>query len=436
MDDYRSQLMALDHQGLAPIHRAVAANRLTLAQFLVEQGADPNALDDLGRTPMFHARSVNLFDFLVDSGASVDAMWREASIVRHWASLRKRNEYGGEWEALIERVMIASPEKSREATTAQAWIWFDSDTAQFRQPYINGAAILASEWSKGWQENMMPALAGRQLHELRRKVNSGILRGESSLLSEMGAVWMKAKSVNRVWFGLIDSPGSLFDSGPLEVRKGLTDWGVFALGAARHLRWKTDTPPDPANKKLYDLNRDELIKAMGKAAPMEEWEGHMIQAAALLQRPKNSAVWRDVAQCFSAHLDNLTDQEKKLGVPALQQMSSRLSLLEKAMASGVRWPTVPISGLYGSEKESMPTTPVDLMNAYAQTLEAVRGSSVEAQQVKDKWMRVALGMVADTMEFDGFASLADSQTGKIDLREFIRLTLPKMVRLGGSFARG
>lgn len=429
-EDCRAQLMEVDHEGLSPLHRAASSNRQSLIEFLIEQGIDPNIQDDLKRTPMFHVRFVKTFDLLFESGARVDAQWREASLIRHWAALKKRNEYGGEWAELIERVQLADPAKKIEAATAQAWIWFDSSAAQFLQSYVNGASILTSQWNKGWEENMIPALSDRPIHEFRRRVSSGMLRGESSLLSEMGAVWMKAKTTDRVWFGLLESPHSLFGARPVEIRKGLSDWGVFALGAARHLRWKIATPPDPANQKLYDKDRAELVMAMDKVASLDEWENHMIQAAALLQRPKNSAVWRDVAQCFSAHLENLTDQEKKLRVPPTQQMASRLSLIEGAMASGLRWPTVSHPVLFGEEKLSMPAAPVALLNTYAQALEAFRKEGPQIQKLKDQWMRVALGMVADTVEFGGFASLADSQVGKIDLKEFVRLTMPKMVRLG------
>ena len=45
---------ANEHWGTTPLHAAAHANQAAIAQMLIDRGADVNAEDGEGRTPMFH----------------------------------------------------------------------------------------------------------------------------------------------------------------------------------------------------------------------------------------------------------------------------------------------------------------------------------------------------------------------------------------------
>lgn len=435
--EFDEQIKALDAEGLAPIHRSIGAGRIHMTRFLLERGVDPNTPDEVGRSPVFHARNPEILDILIEENADLSAQWRSHSVIKHWAAAQKRSPYSGSWNALISKAVQASPEKRREATHEKAWIWFDErGVGSLRVHFLNGAAAAQSEWDQGWKLNMAPALGVLRPHEFRRKVSSGLMRGESTFLSEMGARWMKADGVSKVWFGLMESPHELFGDGPWQIRKGLEDWGVFALGAARHMRWRpTLTSSDP-NRQMYVSDQEKLRSTMDQIATPQEWEDHMIKAAAVLQRPKNSSVWRDVAQCFSSYLDNLNDKEDRLRRDVVSQMDSRLTLIEKALNNGLRWPSakLPSSMMRQSEKDSFPTSPFKLMEEYAQRVELSRSpQGSDMQRIKDRWMRVAFQMLTDTMEFSEFASDSDTQKNGIELRDFVSKSMVKMEELGASF---
>ncbi|MEO7716833.1 MAG: ankyrin repeat domain-containing protein [Capsulimonas sp.] len=43
-----------DHWGTTPLHAAAHANQAAIAEMLIQHGADPNALDRNGQTPLHH----------------------------------------------------------------------------------------------------------------------------------------------------------------------------------------------------------------------------------------------------------------------------------------------------------------------------------------------------------------------------------------------
>jgi ankyrin repeat protein len=43
-----------EHWGTTPLHAAAHANQAAIAELLIEHGADPNAQDLNGKTPMHH----------------------------------------------------------------------------------------------------------------------------------------------------------------------------------------------------------------------------------------------------------------------------------------------------------------------------------------------------------------------------------------------
>lgn len=426
--DFRDQLFDLDAEGLSPLHRACEVDWQKLVGFLIERGADANVLDKEGQTPLFYARSPHVVEELIRAGANPDARWRGQSLADHWTSWQKRNPNLAPWPQMLDKLISCSPEKQAEVLENQAWMWFDSSGVGSLNTYmLSGAQSTKSQWEQGWLSFMKPALEGKNLHEFSRKVNSGLLRGEASLIAEMGARWMRDEMSPHVWFGLMESPKELFGAGPRQIRKGLEDWGVFALGAARHLRESKFNHATTDNLNLYLKDRKVLSETMASVAGVQQWEDHMMRAAAALQRAKNAVAWRDVSQCVCSYLESLgaSDPQRKL------------ALIQKGMKQGFRWVSsnTLLTPFSTSSRASLPKTPIQFLTEMADGLKANPIDSHSRQDLLDAWMNVALDMVVSTLEFSEFASNADSQNKdglRPELKDFVRVQLPRVLHWGAA----
>jgi ankyrin repeat protein len=67
-----SEIHALNDKGETPLHKAVQRRSLPQARLLIKQDAKVDAVDKLGRTPLFFAHNTDMVDLLIDSGADVN----------------------------------------------------------------------------------------------------------------------------------------------------------------------------------------------------------------------------------------------------------------------------------------------------------------------------------------------------------------------------
>jgi len=78
------------------LHYAIHANHKKVAEFLIDRGANVNASNGWGRTPLFFInRSEELLKFLLENGADIDARDLTGSTVLHYASLYQIPGFGG-----------------------------------------------------------------------------------------------------------------------------------------------------------------------------------------------------------------------------------------------------------------------------------------------------------------------------------------------------
>lgn len=100
----RGLLVAADAQGARALHAAVAgASDLAAVQWLVAEGADPNATDARGSTALHYAASLDLADIaaaLLDRGAAIDAVNADGDTPLTAALRRRGREVAG---LLIDR---------------------------------------------------------------------------------------------------------------------------------------------------------------------------------------------------------------------------------------------------------------------------------------------------------------------------------------------
>jgi cytohesin len=77
-------------RNFAPLHLAVMADRAAVAQLLLARGAEVEARDELGWTPLHHAVSVAVQELLVANGANVGARDNGGRTPLHVAALSGR----------------------------------------------------------------------------------------------------------------------------------------------------------------------------------------------------------------------------------------------------------------------------------------------------------------------------------------------------------
>lgn len=63
-----------DEVSLSPLHRAVSSGHADIVHLLLKFGADPNACDNTGRTPLFYVKSCKIAEELIQAGADVSAV--------------------------------------------------------------------------------------------------------------------------------------------------------------------------------------------------------------------------------------------------------------------------------------------------------------------------------------------------------------------------
>lgn len=298
------------------VHKAASKSHFHLLCVLLENGCSATSVDPSGRTPLFHARNVRVAERLLAAGASLSERAGKVSLSDHWARELRAARYGNSGlSGLLEMGIAQSQEPggSDDATLIKAIAWFESVTrhvslSQGQQSFAN----MESTWTNGWAQNMEPALAIRPaMHEWSRQQNSGLLKGKVTLPAALGGIWLSAGPDARDYpahLGLMENPERLFGAQPSLVRKGVTDWGLFALGA---LLAKTNfNRLEHARVKELAAGTAAAIDRIQKAkGSPEQWLGWTLETAATLQRPKNLSVWRGIGSCLEALLDKRLNDE-------------------------------------------------------------------------------------------------------------------------------
>jgi ankyrin repeat protein len=99
-DDNAKELAGI--AGSTPLHEAAGRGDGAMVSLLIAEGADINATDDSGHTPLFRAGNEETLRLLLDAGAELNAQGPNSEKVIEWA---ETNGFG--WKSQILREHVA-----------------------------------------------------------------------------------------------------------------------------------------------------------------------------------------------------------------------------------------------------------------------------------------------------------------------------------------
>jgi len=107
----------VDRSGTTPLHKALLGGHKEIAELLISKGANVNAKDNDGLTPLHWAETKELAELLITKGADVNAKWNGGLTYLHQAAVKSRN---GVAEFLISKGLDVN-EKDEDGNTPLDW---------------------------------------------------------------------------------------------------------------------------------------------------------------------------------------------------------------------------------------------------------------------------------------------------------------------------
>ena len=392
------------------LHLAASKNSTTLLSVLLEHQFNPNALDHNRFTPLFHVSEVAPAQVLVDAGAQINAMVGKVALSDHWAKQLRKTTYGGAglsnllaWFAQSQPV---STGQESNGVQVNALAWFEQSAGLIRS--VDGSQGFQHKkdpWAAGWNRHVEQVRSSQPpLASWTRQQSSGLLKGTLTFVATMGGEWLNP-STSRVgafplYTAVLPNALELFGERPTEVRKGVTDWGLFALGAEvyKPLLTRTETPDvKEAVAKSHEVIA-QIKQAKGTA---EQWKEWMLETAAGIQRPKQLVAWQRVGGAIEAYLTRVGEEARKKEASA--SGGQRLATLRGHHAEWeATWEAVSKGVRLCSAKNS--TGLVALLNAWGargagptvnfKELSTAIGGFTE-DQFLDRWIPMALIALAE-----------------------------------------
>lgn len=336
--------------GLPWLHHAAATSNDALLAVLLEHGLDPNARDGAQRTPVFHAERLPIAERLLDAGASLDLQAGKISLAEHWARRAKKDPYLPGIPALLDLVARhqASTDPSggpspADQVKALAWLESVKNDLGFSAGQQRLLEAVRNQWRQGWDAHVAPWLGkGLPLHAWTSTAEHGILKGRFNMAAALGAQWFQVATEKHGGpmpqpLGMFDDPSALLGPQAMEVRKGVTDRGLFALGAA--LATPELNRLEPLCTQAYVADHRRILdETMARAGSVSQWKAWINETAATLQRPRNAALWCRVATAWRAHLAQVgraaRQAEPARGLEA--ERDATWDTLRQAIRAGVR----------------------------------------------------------------------------------------------------
>ena len=398
VDEQEKQAIRAHAQAEGWVHKAAAKNRFNLLCVLLENGCSPTSTDPSGRTPLFHARNLRVAERLLEAGGSLAERAGKVTLQEHWAKELRRERYGNAGLSALLALGSSKPSGSEgdDPEMVKAIAWFESVSRDISvHQGMQNSASLDKAWSEGWQEHMEPVLARRpQLHAWSRQQDSGVLKGKVTLAAALGGILLNVPSNSfhyPVHLGLLEAPERLFGAQPTLVRKGVTDWGLFALGALV-AKPKLNNLENARVKELASKSLQAIGRIQDYKGTPDQWLACTLETAATLQRPKNVAMWRRMGSCLEALL--ASRQAAATTQQSAAHGSTRLASLQGQL---VAWQTA-WSALESGMRMCSGTQSIGLLNRVNEwgTLTALTTlNQMPRQRYLEQWTVLALATLCD-----------------------------------------
>jgi len=330
----------------APGHRTRLAQAVYRYQGIVidtllQQGLDINALDKEGASVLFSADSPSVVKFLFERGADPRVMGGGRTLFEHWGAKLPSSIY----QALVSLVMDRAPLSPEHAATA-ALNWLASNPVSLHQ-YSRMEASQIKGWEQTWKDVSSKVDGSLPMGQWRRQIPSGIWKGKASVLAEVSLplldTAMREKASVPVSLALLPPSQEWFGKEPVVFRRGVTDWGLFALGAYRFLNSdlvskernssRKKGTPETLQEQLLQRT-EQRIHEIFALAPREQWEHEWISTSAALQKSSRPEIQKTVVASW---VERFGYEDNRRTVGHGMPLQKQIELASKGFQAGVRF---------------------------------------------------------------------------------------------------
>ncbi len=334
-DDMEGQLPSPGHRSKLAL--AVHREQMHVVDLLLSQGLNINALDSAGDTALFSAGRPGMVRFLMERGADPSISAGKRSLVEFWA----QKGAGGFYPAMISLVLESAPLPAQDAAAA-ALAWMADHPVT-----VGGVRFISKRVDKEWIEKW-EALVARvddklPMNQWIRQVPSGPWKGKMSVLGQVGVSMLTASGETTEYvpieLALLPSIRQWMAGEPVMLKRGLSDRGLFALGAYRVLetdlyksaakstKRNTGVPADLQEEQLRLVGRQ--IQAALATGPREEWDKAWIAASLVLQRSPKEELRNAVTASWESRFDYEDNFTGGLTIP------EQIALAHQGLVAGV-----------------------------------------------------------------------------------------------------
>lgn len=331
-------------QPSAPGHRtrlALAVHRYQgiVIDTLLSKGLDINALDKEGATVLFSADAPSVVKFLFDRGADPRVMGGGRTLFEHWGAKLPSSTYQG----LVSLVMERTPLSPEHAATA-ALNWLAAHPFSLGS-YDRGEEKKVAEWEQAWQGVSSKVDGSLPMSQWRRQIPSGIWKGKASLLAEASVPFLEIEMQNNASvpasLALLPPPQEWFGKEPVVFRRGVTDWGLFAMGAYRFLNSDLASKERKSSRKKGTLattheqllqRTEQRILEVFALLPQARWDSEWISASAALMKSSRSEIQKAVVASWVERFEYEDNRDKGRGMP----LDKQIELAARGLEAGVR----------------------------------------------------------------------------------------------------
>ncbi len=327
---------------------AIGRGQVDLVKWMAWAGVPINQPDVAGETPLFSAEEPSMLKELFALGASLTAHTSKISPVEHWGKLMQGKK---DYNTLSLKALVELASQEAGASVAYPVLRLQSSPLTVSAySYRNNLNQVVDAWEKDWKA-VQDQMGSAPLTWVRQQP-SGPWKGTVSPLAQVGLNLFNQDELSVV-VGQVDLMAWVSQTDPVFLRKGVSDRGLFALGAMRYLGaqalfksdtsgvlWGHNSPSGCLDQvALVDKGAAELTRLLGQQ-PQERWHAWMLETSKVIQGPQNLKI-RELMSDMWAYRLSLTNPDGSFGfdmpprIPPAGTISQQLALAKNLMEAGI-----------------------------------------------------------------------------------------------------